>query len=257
VLPDFVILGVHKGGTTALYQYLIDHPQVVAASTKELHYFYRHYDGDPDSYRAMLPTAAQLSLVARRHGRAITGEASPSYISHPRIPQRAATMIPDAKLIVLLRNPVDRAVSAFHHNVKRTDFEDLTSFEAAVDRELEELPDELDKLIADPAHPESEYFHHCYLRRGVYVDQLRWWHEQYPPEQLLVLQSEELSRNPEETFAQVEDYLGIDRWMPSEFQPHNTNEYDDLDPALRSRLEEYFAPHNERLFEYLGRRFDW
>ncbi len=120
VLPDFIIIGVHKGGTTALYHYLADHPQVVRATAKELHYFYRHHDGDHLSYRAMLPTTAQMSLVARRHGTALTGEASPSYISHPHIPARVHAMVPNVKLIALLRNPVARAISAFHHLVRRT-----------------------------------------------------------------------------------------------------------------------------------------
>ncbi len=134
---------------------------------------------------------------------------------------------------------------------------DLTSFEAAVDRELDRLGGELERLIADEHHPEAEYFNHCYLRRGVYVEQLRWWHARFPREQLLVLQSEALATRPRETFAEVQEFLGLQEWQPSGFEPQNTNEYPDVSPELRARLEEYFEPHNEALFEYLGRRFDW
>lgn len=257
VLPDFVIIGVHKGGTTSLYDYLAGHPQVVPGFEKEVHYFDSNWDGDIDSYRASFPNEARMRFVERRHGQALTGEASPYYISHPHIPKRVATMVPDARLILLLRNPVDRAVSAFHHNRRRTSHEPLDSLEAAIDRELDELADELPRLIADEHHPDYEYAWHCYLRRGVYVDQLKWWHEHFDREQLLVLQSERLGAQPEEVFDEVRRFLGLSEWSPPVFERLNANTYADVDPAVRRRLVDYFAPHNERLFDYLGERYDW
>lgn len=257
VLPDFIIIGVHKGGTTSLYDYLAGHPQVVPAFEKEVHYFDSRWDGEVDSYRASFPNRARMAFVERRHGQALTGEASPYYISHPHIPQRVAGMVPDARLILLLRNPVDRTISAFHHNRRRTANEPLDSLEAAIDRELNDLSEEQSLLIADENHPDFEYAWHCYLARGVYVDQLRWWHDRFPREQLLVLQSERLGERPAEVFDEVRRFLGLDEWSPPEFARLNANTYDDVDPAVRARLTEHFAPHNERLFDYLGERFDW
>ena len=257
VLPDFIIIGVHKGGTTSLYDYLAGHPQVVPAFEKEVHYFDSRWDGEVDSYRASFPNTARTRWVERRHGRAVTGEASPYYVSHPHIPRRVAQMVPDARLILLLRNPVDRAVSAFQHNRRRTPNEPLDSLSEAIDRELEFLSDEQQRLIEDERHPDFEYAWHCYLRRGVYVDQIRWWHEQFPRDQLLILQSEQLGERPAEVFDEVRRFIGLDEWSPPEFARLNTNTYDDVDPDVRRRLSDFFAPHNERLFDYLGERYDW
>ena len=230
---------------------------MVPAFEKEVHYFDSRWDGQLDSYRASFPNTARMRWVERRHGKALTGEASPYYISHPHIPRRVAQMVPEARLVLLLRNPVDRAISAFQHNKRRTPNEPLDSFADAVDRELELLGDEQQRLIDDEHHPDYEYAWHCYLRRGVYVDQIRWWHEQFPRDQLLILQSERLGERPAEVFDEVRRFIGLDEWSPPEFARLNANTYDDIDPALRQRLVDYFTPHNERLFEYLGERYDW
>ncbi|MGK2955522.1 MAG: sulfotransferase domain-containing protein [Solirubrobacterales bacterium] len=257
VLPDFIVIGVHKGGTTSVYEYLAQHPQVVPAFEKELQYFTSFFDNDERSYRAKFPNVARMGAVRRRAGRAATGEASPSYISNPRAPARVRAMVPEARLVLLLRNPVDRAVSAFHHNKKKTPWEDLATFSEAVDRELGELSDELELVLADDSRSLEEYLHHCYLRRGVYLEQIKWWHAHFPPEQLLILQYERLSTSPEALLLEIEQHLGLEPWVPDELERFNTNTYPDLEDDLRRKLVEYFAPHNEELFEYLGERFDW
>ncbi len=257
VLPDFVIIGVHKGGTTSLYDYLAQHPQVVPAIEKEVHYFDRRYDGRDISYRASFPNSLRMGEVRRRYGRALTGEASPYYISHPHIPARVQAMTPSVKLVALLRNPVDRVVSAFHHNRRRTPNEPLVSLEDAVERELSTLLDEQQRIIDDERYPDFEYAWHCYLTRSIYVDQLRWWHACFDPDQLLVIQSEQLSSDPAGVVGTVQNFLGLDEWTLDEFERQNTNVYPDVDRGLRRDLVEFFSPHNERLFEYLGQRFDW
>ena len=257
VLPDFVIIGVHKGGTTSLYDYLAGHPQVVPALEKEVHYFDRRYDGRPRSYQASFPNSARMAYVARRHGGAITGEASPYYISNPHIPRRAAEMIPPARYIALLRNPVDRAISAFHHNRSRTPNEPLDSFAEAVERELTELPDEFDKVLADQHYSDFSYVWHCYLSRGVYARQLESWFATVPADRVLVLQSERLGSEPDTVFGEVLEFLELPEWRPPAFARLNANTYPDVDPGLRAELVEWFRPHNERLFELIGETYDW
>ena len=257
VLPDFLIIGVHKGGTTSLYDYLAQHPQVVPAFEKEVHYFDRRWDGDVDSYRMSFPNTARMEWVERRHGQAVTGEASPYYISQPHIPGRVRRFVPDAKLILILRDPVARTISAFHHNRRRTPNEPLDTLEEAIERELTELADEQAKLIADESHDDYEYAWHCYLTRSIYVDQIRWWHDTFPREQLMIQTTERLGSEPEAVFDEVREFLGLSAWQPPAFARSNTNTYDDVDPATRRRLVEFFAPHNERLFDHLGERFDW
>lgn len=257
VLPDFVIIGVHKGGTTSLYDYLAGHPQVVPAFEKEVHYFDRRHDGRPTSYQRSFPNVARMAFVERRHGGAITGEASPYYISNPHIARRAAAMVPDARYIALLRNPVDRAISAFHHNRLRTPNEPLESFAAAVEREMNELPDEFDKVAADERYSDFSYVWHCYLSRGVYDRQLEAWYREIRRDRLLVLQSERLGTEPAAVFDEALDFLELPSWQPPVFERLNSNTYPTIDPVLRAELVEWFRPHNDRLFKLLGRTFDW
>lgn len=257
-LPDFIIIGTHKGGTTALYDYIAAHPQVVPSLEKEVHYFDRDYDGDPDTYRVQFPVVRRMERIAETIGRpTITGEASPYYLAYPHTPPRARAMVPDAKFIALLRDPVTRVVSAFHHNRKRTPYEPLTDLAEAIERERTLFADEIETVRAHERYSDFNYAKYCYLRRSVYVEHLQNWHQHFPREQLLVLQSEKLSSEPAETFARVTEFLGIDDWQPPSFPPSNTNSYPDIDAGLRADLTEWFRPHNERLYEYLGERFDW
>jgi Sulfotransferase domain len=117
-LPGFLIIGAQKAGTTALYAYLRWHPAVLGPSWKEVSFFDRHYSRGEAWYRGQFPNALRLQLVERRSGaRPIVGEASPSYLFHPLAPERVAALLPGARLVALVRNPVERAFSHYQHEV--------------------------------------------------------------------------------------------------------------------------------------------
>src|SRR5262249_27856015 len=149
---DFVIIGTQRGGTTSLYRYLIDHPDVAGAMlTKEVHYFDTNLRRGPGWYRAFFPTKAARDRHRRRTGRElVAGEASPYYLFHPLVPDRAHELLPDAKLVVMLRDPVERAFSHHGHEVE-LGYEQL-GFAEALDREPERLAGELERMRADPAY---------------------------------------------------------------------------------------------------------
>jgi hypothetical protein len=115
-LPDFVVIGTQKGGTTFFYELLSNHPLVRPAVTKELHFFDRNknFDKGVDWYRRCLPESERVDGQ-----RTVTGESSPSYLFSAQAPARMAEVIPDAKLVALLRNPIDRAYSHYQMQVRR------------------------------------------------------------------------------------------------------------------------------------------
>ena len=116
LLPDFLISGAQRGGTTSLYNYLQAHPCFELPTTKELHFFDRKFHRGLAWYRAHFPTYLEKCFAQRIQGRAfLTGEATPNYLFHPLVSRRVAEVLPRVKLIVLLRNPVDRAFSHYHH----------------------------------------------------------------------------------------------------------------------------------------------
>lgn len=256
VLPDFVIIGAQKCGTSSLYRYLADHPSVAPAVGKEVHYFDWHFARGQWWYRGHFPTYLHRALHRARTGaQLITGEASPYYIVHPHAPRRLKTLIPRVKLIALLRDPVERTLSAYHHQARRG--KESLSFVEAIDREPERLASEIERLARDATYNSFAHRRFSYLTRGRYAEQLEAWLREFPREQILILRSEEFFDQPAAVFARVVGFLGLRPWQPARFPRFNAADYTDMEPAVRQRLLQYFAPYNERLYRLLGEDFGW
>src|SRR5581483_353597 len=161
-LPEFLIIGAQRTGTTSLYKYLYEHPQFVSATlkTKGVHFFDMRYDKGMAWYRAHFPTSAYRAFFRARHGcDLVTGEASPYYLFHPHVPYRLAQHMPDVKLIAMLRDPIERTYSMWQHELSRG-FEHLDRFEDALDAEEKRLAGEIEKMNADPDYTSFSHQHH-------------------------------------------------------------------------------------------------
>jgi len=168
--------------------------------------------------------------------------------------------LPHAKLIVLLRNPVDRAYSQYYHAVELK--HETLSFAEAIQDEEKRTAQEREKILQDEQYESHTYTHRSYLTRGMYVDQLQAWMERFPHEQFLILKSEEFYTDPVAAFTQVLTFLNLPAAKPrlnkKDYTQYSHNTYfATMDPVLRTRLIEYFKPHNARLYEYLGIDFGW
>jgi sulfotransferase family protein len=244
-LPDFLILGAQKAGTTALYAYLRWHPRVTGPSFKEVSFFDRHYARGERWYRAHMPV--------RRSG--MVGEASPSYLFHPLAPERVARMLPKARLIVLLRNPVDRAFSHYQHEVALG--REQLSFEDALAHEDDRMHGEIDRMLADPTYFSDPWWNYTYAARGRYTEQLERWLEAFPREQLLVLLTDELAADTDGTYRRALDFLGVDERGLDSYPRIFEREYGQMEPGTRAQLQQEFAEPNRRLAELLGRSLPW
>ncbi len=253
-LPDFTIIGGRKCGTGLLYRLLCMHPQVEKAVKKEVHYFDLNYYWGTAWYRGHFPE------VTERNGqKVLTGEASPYYLFHPHVPKRMAELVPRIKLIASLRNPVDRAYSHYYHEIRKNR-EPMPTFEEALEAEEGRLEGELECMLSHEHYASANHAHFTYLSRGIYVDQLKNWEKHYGRDQILVLKSEDLF--DEERFPGVWksllDFLDLPEWhLEGEVPRVNRGDYPPMDPATRDRLREYFEPHNQRLYECLGRNLGW
>jgi hypothetical protein len=245
-LPDFLILGAQKAGTTALYAYIRWHPGITGPSWKEVSFFDRHYERGDSWYRGHFPIRAGDRLI---------GEASPGYLFHPLAPERIKSTVPDARLIVLLRDPVDRALSHYHHEVALG--REPLSFEDAIEAEAERTRGEEERMVHDPRYFSQACWDYTYLARGRYAEQLERWLGVFPREQLLVLPSEELAAEPSKTYAGVLGFLGAQPHELGSYPPLYKQEYGEMRADTRRRLAEHFAEPNRRLNELLGRDFGW
>jgi hypothetical protein len=217
---------------------------------KEIHYFDLHYGRGVEWYRGRFPYLRHL-----RNGN-LTVDASPYYLAHPLVPERAAQLLPDVKLLALLRNPVDRALSHYQHEVRQG--RETLSFPEAITAEPERLAGEEERLRTEPGYYSFNHHRYSYMRRGVYVEQLRRWVQHFPRSQLLVLQSERLFRDPAGITAAVQQFLGLSPHTLGRYDTFYAGKYERAMPEdLKTRLTKYFEPHNEELFRWLGERYDW
>jgi hypothetical protein len=226
--PDFIIIGAQKCGTTSLYHYLIQHSQIQSRKRKELHFFTSYYGNGLKWYQQFFRT------------KKVCGESTPYYLFHPNVAERIALAYPTVKLIVLLREPVERAFSHYNHEVSRG-FEPL-SFETAIAIEETRLA----------TGQQSAWQHYSYVARGKYAEQLGIYRQYFDYSQILLLKSEDFFAHPQATVDLVTEFLELKKQRIADLKPQNEGEY--LKAAIPSvdTLRERFAVDLARLQEQFG-----
>lgn len=260
-LPNFAVIGAMRSGSTSLYKYLQAHPDIFMPR-KEIHFFDVKWERGVSWYR---------SRFAGHAGQPAVGEATPTYLADPVALDRMAQVIPDARLVAVLRNPVDRAYS--HYWMEHARQRDTRSFETAV---TDELARRFDGARSD------------YLDRGRYARQLEQVCERFPRDHVLVVLLDDLRDRPVETYADVCRFLAVDdRFVPPRIGERvnrfvtfrsmrvrnarrslpatlrigrivgrlNAREgpYQPMAPDTRAALQRHFAADNETLARWLGR----
>ena len=257
MLPAFLIVGGQRCGTTSMYRTMSQHPAILKPVLhKGVHYFDTAYERGFDWYRGHFPLQATARWTARRAGtESLTFESSPYYMFHPLAADRIAADLPGVRLLVLLRDPVERAYSAHAHELARG-FEDQP-FEAALELEGERLRGEAERLAAEPGYVSHHHQHHGYLHRGRYLEHLLRLSAAVGGDHLHVVDSHRFFTDPEPEYAGVLSFLGLpDRGTPV-FERHNARARTPMSDTLRTRLEDHFAPHDERLADWLGFAPSW
>lgn len=260
MMPNFIIIGTQKGGTTSLFKYLIQHPNILPPTKKEVHFFDFNFNNNPQGirrYRSHFPL--NTSLLPGTKNNFITGEATPYYMFHPHAAKRIAQILPQVKLIVLLRNPVDRAYS--HYSMQVQKGRENLSFAEAISQEKERLGSELEKMNENDNYNSSIYSKYSYLSRGIYINQLRTWFQLFYREQFLIIKSEDFFQETSRIYNEILDFLHLPTYKLNTFHRHGStkkhSENRQISLETRKYLVEYFQPHNQELYEYLDRDFEW
>jgi hypothetical protein len=255
--PSFLIVGAQRCGTTSMYKTLSQHPMVLPAVLhKGAHYFDTGYGHGSAWYRGHFPLQRTARRAAPAPGRLpITGESSPYYMFHPLAGQRIAADLPGVRLLVLLRDPVERAYSAHTHETARG-FE-TEPFERALELEPVRLAGEEARLIADPTYQSHSHQHHAYVTRGRYADQLRRLESLVGRDRILVVDSQRFFTDPEPVFAEVVDFLGIGPAGGIVFDRHNARPRSPMRDSLRRALEDQLAESDAELEKWLGAPPSW
>lgn len=253
LLPDFIIIGAARSGTTHLLGQLNAHPNVLPGP-RETHFFDTHrYTYGLSWYRLRFPPNKERRGAYRMGLHPVlTGESSPSYLSNPIVPARVARGVPDARLLVLLRDPALRAASHWAWCIRQCG-ETRTLMEAV---EAEIGPAGEDEGIRVP--PDRRVGDPLIVRRGLYQPQLERWYTHFPASRIKVIQSERWFRDLSGVMAEVFDYLDLPprdelpRVMRNRNKPHEP-----FDQAAIERMREFYRPYNDQLAEYLDMDLDW
>lgn len=215
-LPNLLIIGSQRAGTSSLFKYLSGHPQCKASVRKEIRFFTEYYHEGPEWYRA------HFSL--RRGGGAespiVAFDATPDYLLDPRVPQRAHEMIANARIVILLRDPAERALSHYQHN-RRLGLEHLT-FEEALRLESKRIAPDLCKLDLQPSMPIGKnLLKYSYVERGRYAQQIERWMSIFDRSQFLILRSEDFFCETDAVFQRILAFLGLKEWHPAKYENHS------------------------------------
>ena len=213
-LPSFIIVGAQKSGTSSLFNYLIQHPQIISGRYKEIHYFdILHLLGD-SFYKGHFPYIDTL----KKHN-AITGEASPYYLVHPCSAERIAQLIPHCKIIIMLRNPTHRAISHYHMEVNNKN--ESRPIKKALDEEDKTINNEYKNLIKTPNYHSPIFQTFSYKKRGLYAEQIQRFQHYFKPEQLHILKSESFFKNPKKETQNIYKFLEINTTFSPTIQTIN------------------------------------
>jgi hypothetical protein len=266
-LPDFLIIGTKRGGTTSLYYSLLKHPQVMPMfpsarhlpkrnETKGVRFFDTGFHHSESWYRSWFPTR-QARLLAQRHvgGRVLVGEASPYYLFHPQAAERAASVVPDVKIIALLRDPVERTHSAWKERVRNG--QEGLDFDAALRAEPDRLRGEVDRMMVDRGYYSYAHEFQSYVTQSDYATSLAEWLRHYPKSSLHVTLSEEFYRDPTRSLNGIASFLGIeprDDWGSERL---NAAQGEPPDARTVAQLRERFQPSIRELEAMIGRSTGW
>jgi len=252
LLPNFIIVGAVRCGTTSLYYNICEHSCVLPASYDEIGFFDSNYELGINWYKSMFPTKFKRKKIESKTGICITGEDTPFYFWDKKAIERIKKEIPKIKLIVLLRNPIDRAYSNYHLGV-RSGSESL-SFEDSIKKEISLLEknndvesDGIEKFL----RPRS------YIAKGFYYNQIKNWFEVFSKDQILVLNTENLAKNPHQTLEQVFNFLSLPNEQIKNLQNRKVENYQKMSEDTRQFLRKLYKPHNEKLFKFLKKKFEW
>jgi len=245
-LPEFIIIGCTRSGTVALNKYLNQHNHIEMASRKEVHFFNKniHYEQGLKWYKSFFPIKIFNKKI-------ISGEATPDYIYNPNVPERIKKILPNVKLIIVLRDPIDRAYSHYNY-MKRTGREDLT-FENAIKTEEDRIGNEREMKKFDS----DNYRRYSYLDRGLYLKQIQNWRKFFLKDQILIIKNEDLEENVESTVNDVFTFLGIEKQIIPNRKKFNVGKYPPIKKETKSKLILHFKEHNKKLEEFLDRKFNW
>ncbi|WP_249370119.1 sulfotransferase [Acaryochloris marina] len=253
-LPDFMIIGAQKSGTSSLYYYLSQHSQISPSYVKEVHFFDGGLKPDFDNFKQ--GQSWYLSHFPRA-GKTVknqkTFDSSPLYIFNPIVPKRISEIIPKAKLIAILRNPTERAISHYFYE-KKLGYESLPIMDALLAEE-----ERLKPILEQQDYKHTNFIHFSYKSRGHYYDQIKRYLNYFSMSNILFINSAMLFSHPEITLRRVFNFIGVDDdFFVKDLHACNVSQNRTKVAAnIYEYLDNYYYSQNHLLYKLIGENFGW
>lgn len=257
--PDFIIAGAQRCGTTSLFRALEKHPAMMSnvIGAKGVHYFDTNFQKDLKWYLAHFSSEKERSAVSEKIGQStIVGEASPYYLYHPAVAERMAKVIPEAKIVVLLRDPVKRAISHHLHMVWEG-HEHERDLETVLDLEASRLHGIEERLLSESSLVSKAHQDFSYLARGHYAPQLERLYANFSRNNVLVMATETLVTDSEASLARIQSFIGLKPEPSVKLEKRNASKKVATEPRLIERLNSEFKESNHKLRELLDIEVPW
>ena len=250
VLPDFLVIGVKRCGTTSLFHNLPKHPAILDSHHDGIGFFNDNYQLGVNWYRSFFPTIFSRNKIIRKYGNCKTFDVTTRYIEDKTTLKRIKELIPDVKIIVMLRNPVDRAYSQFNVSVKEK--VETRNFHDAMNEEIEDLKNNNIEENFEIAKNEFDY-----IKKGMYALQLKPWFDTIPKDNIGIFSTEEFKNNSQETYNGIFKFLGINNFGIEKNEIMEKGKYLPMKDDTRDLLLDFYKIHNEKLFKLINKKFDW
>lgn len=263
---NFIILGVQKGGTTAAYHYLNQHPNLVGANNKETGFFSmdKKYKRGINYYHSFFKKRILRKTVYY--------EANPIYFYYHFVPKRLFKYNPDIKFILLLRDPVKRAYSQWNmYRLLRKGDRNAIIKKFAIEAN-EDYKHRLINILTMPEYPSFDevvkseindfnaniFSKWSILEMGIYVEQLERYLNYYSLDRFYIVESEEFKKEKVEVLNKFCDFLEIKNFNWKNLKNYHQREYlNEMSSKTKRLLKEFYEPYNQRLYNLVGKTFDW
>ena len=253
VLPDFLVIGAKRCGTTSLFYHLPEHPCISKSPYDNMGFFNDNFHLGINWYKSFFPTTFTRNKIKSKFGDCITFDVTTTYMEEESTANNVCQTKPNMKIIVILRNPVDRAYSQYHLNVRekieKRSFEDV----------IEENMNKLDKESRERHEIKPQFLaeKNNYLKKGLYAQQLRHWLKIFPRKNILIMSTEEFESNQQTIYNKIFEFLNISQFEIKNTEKMEKGNYTSMESKTRNLLLDYFRSYNNELFKLIDKKFDW
>jgi len=253
VLPDFLVIGAKRCGTTSLFYHLPEHPCISKSPHDNMGFFNDNFHLGVNWYKSFFPTIFTRNKIKSEFGNFLAFDVTTTYMEEESTANNVYQIKPNMKIIVILRNPVDRAYSQYHLNLREK--AEKRSFEDAMEENMNELNKESHERYE--IKPKFSVEENNYLKKSLYAQQLRHWLNIFPMESMLILSTEEFESKQQVIYNKIFEFLNISQFEVKNTEKMEKGSYPQMKSETRSLLLDYFRSHNNELFKLINKKFDW